>query len=372
MNADTSRLVVFCGPTIGPEEVRAVLPHAECLPPVEQGAVLAAIARRPAAVIAIVDGYFDRVPSVWHKEILWALRSGTRVVGASSMGALRAAELHQFGMIGVGEVFEQFRSGQLTDDDEVAVLHGPAELGYPAVSTAMVDLRDRFLRAAAADVISPEQAAQLTAVAKDLHYRDRTVPAVLRAAQWDPADSTRVQDFVAADGPGLKHRDALAMLEFLAGTRAEFDGPADPPDIDLPRTLFFDALQNEVERALVGRDFGEDGVLTLARPADEEMARQRQLLAVLARREVDRLGLVLSPEDVDAAVDRFRLDHGLLDPHDTLAAVGQAGLTWAELVDTVAEQVLIDRLSLMYRSEVDAGIARARRTAGIVTERPSE
>src|SRR5688572_32760283 len=53
-------------------------------------------------------------------------RSGVRVFGAASMGALRAAELQPFGMIGVGQVFQAYRRGHLTDDDEVAVAHGPA------------------------------------------------------------------------------------------------------------------------------------------------------------------------------------------------------------------------------------------------------
>ena len=35
-------------------------------------------------------------------------------------------------MSGVGRIYEAFRDGILEDDDEVAVLHGPEELGYPA------------------------------------------------------------------------------------------------------------------------------------------------------------------------------------------------------------------------------------------------
>ena len=61
--------------------------------------------------------------------------------GAASMGALRAAELAAFGMEGVGAIFEAFREGVLEDDDEVAVIHGPAEFGYPVLSEAMVNIR---------------------------------------------------------------------------------------------------------------------------------------------------------------------------------------------------------------------------------------
>ena len=84
---------------------------------------------QPAA-IAIIDGYFDSVPAVSHKEILVALSMGVPVYGAASMGALRVAELHHFGMIGVGRIFERYREGSLEDDDEVAVVHGSADAGF--------------------------------------------------------------------------------------------------------------------------------------------------------------------------------------------------------------------------------------------------
>ena len=38
--------------------------------------------------IAIIDGYFERMAAVWHKEILVALERGIAVWGAASMGAL--------------------------------------------------------------------------------------------------------------------------------------------------------------------------------------------------------------------------------------------------------------------------------------------
>jgi hypothetical protein len=69
--------------------------------------------------IGLVDGLFGNVPSVWHKEILFALSNGVAVLGSSSMGALRAAELAPYSMIGIGRVYRYYRSGVLTDDDEV-------------------------------------------------------------------------------------------------------------------------------------------------------------------------------------------------------------------------------------------------------------
>ena len=132
--------------------------------------------------IAVVDGYFERVPAVWHKELLWALPQGIHVLGAASMGALRAAELSAFGMVGVGRIFEAFRDGLLTDDDEVAVRHAPAEHGFRAMSEALVNIRATLDEAARARILSVATGAALASMAKELFYADRTYRALLQKA----------------------------------------------------------------------------------------------------------------------------------------------------------------------------------------------
>ncbi len=99
---------VFAGPTISRDEVARRQPTSICLPPVAQGDVYRVAQGRPGA-IGIIDGYFEGALSVWHKEILWAMAEGIHVFGSASMGALRAAELHAFGMRGVGPIFEAYR-----------------------------------------------------------------------------------------------------------------------------------------------------------------------------------------------------------------------------------------------------------------------
>src|SRR5262245_8912136 len=93
-----------------------------------------------AAAIGIVDGRFEDTRAVWHKEILFALSQGVAVAGAASMGALRAAECAWFGMIGIGEVFKRFSSGEFEDDADVAQLHAPAELGYQALTEPLANI----------------------------------------------------------------------------------------------------------------------------------------------------------------------------------------------------------------------------------------
>src|SRR5215471_17317034 len=153
------RTVVFAGPTIRASEARTIL-DADYPGPAAQGDVLRA-ARAGCVAIGLVDGYFHAVPSVWHKEILWALSRGIHVYGAASMGALRAAELARFGMKGVGEIFEAFHSGALEDDDEVAVAHGEADSGYRAASEAMVNIRATLGRAEKSGIVDGEVRAWL-------------------------------------------------------------------------------------------------------------------------------------------------------------------------------------------------------------------
>ncbi|HVK84540.1 MAG TPA: TfuA-like protein [Kofleriaceae bacterium] len=113
--------LVYVGPTLPAAEVAARLPGARVLPPVAVGDVLRAVKRGGVRRIAIIDGYFERMAAVWHKELLVALARGIEVWGAASMGALRAAELAPFGMRGIGGIYRAFASGELIADDEVAV-----------------------------------------------------------------------------------------------------------------------------------------------------------------------------------------------------------------------------------------------------------
>src|SRR6266849_8473186 len=152
----------------------------EWRPPVKQGEVYEAALGHPA-VIGVIDGYFEVTPTVWHKEILWAMAQGIHVFGSASIGALRAAELDAFGMKGIGRIYEDFRDGILEDDDEVAVLHGPAELGYPSVTDAMVNIRATLAEAVRQSIVAPPLARTLTAIAKALFYKERTYEAMLQS-----------------------------------------------------------------------------------------------------------------------------------------------------------------------------------------------
>jgi hypothetical protein len=209
-------VVVFLGPTLPIDEARAEL-EATYRPPAAHGDVLRAALGGPIA-IGLVDGYFERVPAVWHKEILFAMSRGIHVFGAASMGALRAAELAAFGMEGVGAVYEAYARGDLDADDEVAVAHAPAEQGYRCLSEAMVDIRATLRAAEAAGAIDAALRASLERTAKDLFYPDRCYPMLLRRAEEEgaaPAALAALRAFLRAGRVRQKRLDALAMLRTI-------------------------------------------------------------------------------------------------------------------------------------------------------------
>jgi hypothetical protein len=217
---------LFIGPTLQPHDLPS--DHDIVMrPPVAQGDVYRAACEKPVA-IAIVDGYFEGKISVWHKEILWAMSEGVHVFGSASMGALRAAELHQFGMRGIGWIFEAYRDGLLDDDDEVAVIHGPADANYVPLSEPMVNVR-RTLSAAEGDgIISAETRHELIRRVKELFYHHRSFDHLFKiaAAGSIPEYEIRaLRSWLPHGRIDQKRQDALAMIESLGRFVAGGPGP---------------------------------------------------------------------------------------------------------------------------------------------------
>jgi hypothetical protein len=224
----TMTTIVYVGPTLPAEEVRARLPGAAVRGPVAVGDVLALIRRRGVTRIAIIDGYFERMAAVWHKELLLALEHGIAVWGAASMGALRAAELAPFGMIGVGSVYRAFARGELVADDEVAVAHLPAEHGYRAVSDALVNLRDGIARAPG---LTDRTRAQLVELARARFYRERSWDGLVADARAAGLPARQLAALAGWPKPDRKAADARLLLARLAR-----DLGKKPAKIMVPRT----------------------------------------------------------------------------------------------------------------------------------------
>jgi hypothetical protein len=202
--------VVFLGPSLELAAARAILP-ADYRPPAARGDITGAVADG-APVIGLVDGVFFQESSVGHREILAALAAGVRVVGASSMGALRAAELHTLGMEGIGEVYRMYRDGILVSDDEVALAFDPES--FTALSEPLVNIRATLERAEADGILDHRAGEALLSRAISLYYPDRTYPRLVREAggSLDPESLARFSRWVETNAVDLKRADAILAL----------------------------------------------------------------------------------------------------------------------------------------------------------------
>jgi hypothetical protein len=312
-------IAVFLGPTLDVATATSIL-DATYLPPVSQGDVYRVARKRPEA-IAIVDGYFESAPSVWHKEILWAMSHGIPVIGCSSMGALRAAELELYGMIGVGSVFADFRDGILEDDDEVAVWHGDAASGYRQLSDALVDIRACIARAAAEGVVHEETAERLIAIGKALYFKDRsyaTIMAIAAERNVSPSQLAALRSWLNAHAFSQKHLDAVAMLRAIAGGTMTLR--SDHREFNFENTVMWNDFRlfygdADIELSPDGSD-----AVTLDDLVDEVRLRpglyrrvyDDALLRLLALREYRHSGERHEVQHVQEIADAFRRERNLL------------------------------------------------------------
>lgn len=235
----TRRVAVFAGPSL-PPQVRPDDERLEWFPPAATGDALELVGQSYDA-ICLIDGYFDHRPAPWHKELLLVMASGTGLFGASSMGALRAAELDQYGMVGVGTIYRAYRSGLLTGDDEVALVHGPESIGWAAASVPMVEVRATLVQAVRIGLVEKDLALKLRIAAHAIHYVDRDWPMMAAAFQRQSLAGPELAQQLAALHVPLKQRDAVRCLAQAVENTA-YGGSA----WQVPQTCFLTDLQEEL------------------------------------------------------------------------------------------------------------------------------
>lgn len=264
----STRPVVFLGPTMTRAEAAGIL-DAIYLPPAAQGSVVAAVAMLHPSAIVLIDGVFQGEPAVRHKELLWAMSRGFPLYGAASMGALRAAELAPYGMIGVGRIYRWYRRYACLPDDAVAVLHGPQELGSKPLTVSLVDLRLTIRAAARGGRIDTRTSAALESAAMAVNFRDRSLPAVIaRAAAaghaMPPGERERLAGVLRSSLVEQKKADAAAVLAKVRDV-----GAAVRPPICRPQFTPTRAFRRDLEDAGLALPAFAGNGQTEDHPADE-------------------------------------------------------------------------------------------------------
>jgi hypothetical protein len=231
--------LLFVGPTL--PDARDYVTDIAFRGPAVQGDIFRAV-DEGATVIGIVDGGFEYTAPVWHKEILYALSAGTTVLGAASMGALRAAECHSFGMMGVGSIFKEYLDGIRIDDSDVAQIHGPAELGWLPLSEPLVNIRATLDLLLERQLISFAEAIHLDAVAGAIFFKDRTWRSIIeRALTLNDERKNEIAIALQVCHVNRKRADAIELLAVMSQLDAKRS--ATKPDWEFQRTSLWNEMR---------------------------------------------------------------------------------------------------------------------------------
>ncbi len=199
---------IFLGPSLDAASARSIL-KATYLPPIKRGDLSQLSSE--IKTVGIIDGEFYQSLAVSPKEVLQLLDRGIKVYGSSSMGALRAAETHIYGTVGMGAIFEMYRDGMIDADDEVALTYD--QDSYRSSSEPLINIRFA-LKAAALEGLIPESTADgLIREMKALYFPLRSYGLVV---QMFP----QLKSFIEKNGPNQKRDDAKLLLQTIAGNGA--------------------------------------------------------------------------------------------------------------------------------------------------------
>jgi hypothetical protein len=338
-------VVVFLGPSLPVARARAVL-DATFLPPARQGDVFRVLALEPR-VIVLIDGVFEAVPSVWHHELRAALASGVHLLGASSMGALRAAELEPFGMKPVGRIAREYARGERLDDADVVLLHGDAESGYRPLTVPFVTVQATLAAARAKGVLSSRELRALERRAEATFYRERTWRGLIGGmARWSPGRRQAVLTWVREHLVDPKAQDALEALHVAARLAA---GRGRPRAVPLRLSSFVR------RRRLV--DVDPERVAQLESRADAEGLAAQGVRRLLLAEFAALAGLRPTDEEVAAAL--LDVDDRGLSPDEHLRLA--RALSLERLVLRAPERFVADGPSRLEGLELEARVRSRRR-----------
>ena len=210
------KIIIYTGLSLPFDEAKEILDTHDDVEviyrrPIQRGDLAQALKQHPD-IIGIIDGVFHQNSAVGHKEILNVMKNGVKVYGASSMGALRASELDTLGMTGIGYVYNQYASGEVDSDDDVAVMLDSETL--QPLSEPLINMKYVFTNAVSEGIISDSQKDELLTITKKTFYPKRTYAKTLADSNLDNDTKGKIIDFIR-ESPDIKKEDAKELLETI-------------------------------------------------------------------------------------------------------------------------------------------------------------
>jgi len=255
---------------------------------------------------------------------------GIKIYGCSSIGALRAAETCDYGiMIGCGEIFKWYWEGVTDDDSEVAVLyHKTPSWDYVCDTCPLVNVRAGLLKQLELGLMDLMDIEDNFKMEKSDHYTKRSTPSYA-------IDQKR-----------------LDAIELLTSFRSLEYSTQNKPDITYLSTLFNAVLERERRvfyRGSVLTTQNIDSYISLHNPKPDQIlydSKNRGLVLILA----DLLNISVTTEEVQEEWSLFCLRNGLTDFQSFREWLATNATTQSEFAVMSMENTRIRKLQRSYAS----------------------
>lgn len=207
------KIIIYTGLSLPFSEAKDILDSTEDIEviykrPIQRGDLTQALNENPD-IIGIIDGVFHQNSAVGHKEILNVMKNGIKVFGASSMGALRASELDTLGMVGIGYVYNQYASGEVDSDDDVAVMLDSETL--EPLSEPLINMKYVFEKAVDENILTIDEKDELMGIAKKTYYPKRSYAKTLSESSLDNDKKGELINFIR-ESKDIKKEDAKELI----------------------------------------------------------------------------------------------------------------------------------------------------------------
>ncbi len=197
------------------EKAKRIFPLADYRPPARKGD-FNRLAKEGVQFVGFIDGVFLQDYPPTPIEVYNLLQNkNTTLIGAASLGALRAVELEKFGMIGIGKIFELYKKGILDSDDEVAVTF--SEQDYQLQSEALVDIRYTLYHAYKDGIIDKKTKRTFIKTAKNIYFPYRNYNELFERVIGTIEEGVQkhLEEYVKTHRRSLKEEDAIKLIEFV-------------------------------------------------------------------------------------------------------------------------------------------------------------
>lgn len=349
------KICVFLGPSLDITRASDIL-DAEYFPPVKMGDIFRVCKQSPDAIV-IIDGIFEQTPAVWHKEILYAIDKGIPVYGASSMGALRAAELDTFGMIGIGKIYEDFAAGKFEDDDEVAVVHAN-DGDHTVQSEAMVNIRYALNEAVRQGVIDAETENFLISEAKTTFYPERSWDSLFTTlALKNKNDSCHLAQFIRQVQPNQKRDDAITCLKMVDKACKRSALPSIDANFHFESTVYWETVERyfgyeNTDENLVVSEKLRNHIRIFS--DNKSHIIQNALYFHLIKSEASRLDYAEVNDKI--ALQRFRYQRNLLSAQSLSEWLVKHNISNDECIGIARIEYMAYHLESHYINQIDANL----------------